>query len=312
MAKPTSIQWLSDPQLSVIHATYVVATDARCIDPKLQHALVGPATELNERLLSASVDVAAFWQRLMAECLFDPSNKNTTELALVQAGCNELQLEQIAGAVGNCLSDCRLAFQKRFPKLVDQLELRIRPLKDRWETIGPGLLLNLSKQIWGQDAPSDWWPSKITAVAVQPIRGGDGDYDPDAERLWIEANLTDIDPNVPELLRLVWLILNMAVDVHTRGKFSSGDSLPWSLAAVPMVLSAAADLNAIPEGSLPITQALRLWRLGDDSIASKLDQWYQEWQSTKTQLPIALKALQRSIQPSSSDTTDVRSAVDAD
>ncbi len=171
-----------------------------------------------------------FWERLFAEYAIDPGNARACEIALIDAGCSELQLEQTAGAISNRLGECRLAFQRRFPKLSEQLELRGKPLKDRWNEVGLFLLSDIAHQIWREQPPEDWWPSRIDGLLVQPMRGGDGNYDTESRKFWVEAVLTDIDPTVPEVLRVAWLLTQIAIEIQMREKSSETvTGMPWAL-----------------------------------------------------------------------------------
>jgi hypothetical protein len=127
---------------------------------------------------------------------------------------------------------------------------------------------------------------------VQPMRGGDGGYDLERSKLWMEAVLADVDPEVPEILRMVWLITRMAIEAYVRDK-STDQSLatPWSLVSVPLVLSAGRELELIRAEELPICRAMELWRFGDVAAAETLSQWWNLFQSSNQPLPAALKVL---------------------
>ncbi len=230
MTGKTRIQWVSHPELSAAHAAYLVATRARFNDQKTEQSLIQPVTEVNNRLFASAVDVSQFWQQYLLQILSDVPMEQACGVALLSAGANEMQVDQTTKAIVNRLGDARLAFNQRYPKLAEQLDLRARPLRERWETYGPGLLHQVGKKIWGEAPPADWWMPNVTALMVQPMRGGDGGCDAGACRLWLEAMLTDVDPRVPEVLRVAWLVTTMAIDQYTRE--TSGDlrlMRPWSL-----------------------------------------------------------------------------------
>ncbi len=298
MAAKVKIRWQADPQLSGLQAAYIVATGAACADHKTEVALLQPITEINSRLVSASLDIGKFWQQLLAEYVFDSSQSKACEIALTIAGCSELQLEQTARVVENRLSECRIAFQKRFPKLEQQLDLRGRPIRDQWETFGPGLLSQIAKMIWIESPPADWWPARVDGLLVQPMRGGDGGFDGEASKFWIEALLTDADPAVPEVLRVAWLLTQLAVQTHTRERSSEiAESLPWEIASVPLVLRAGRELEIIKTDTLPIATAMQLWNLGSDREVKIVQQWWRERQSSSAAMPVDLKRLQGMLQP---------------
>lgn len=296
MAQRPEIQWRADPDLSAAHAAYVVATGAVCTDSKTEQLLIGKVTEINNRLLSSSIDVAVFWQHYLTELLAGKQIQAATASALMAGGCSELQVEQTGKAISNRLSDARQAYAVRFPKLGEQLNLRARPLREKWEAVGPGLLRDVERQIWDNSPPSGWWTPRLTAQLVQPIRGGDGGFGAESGRIWIEAMLTDVNPSVPEVLRVAWLTTRIAVESHTRKQ--TGDQAlgtAWSLVCVPLVLSAAANLDLIPSDPLPIKRAMELWQRGDAVVADKLQQWWAHYKQSPTPLPVALRQLDQSV-----------------
>lgn len=268
------------------------------MDRKTEQSLATPVTEINNRLLSASLDIGQFWQSLVAESAFEPGEQRACEIALMQSGCSELQLEQTASLIVNRLGESRMAFKSRFPKLTEQLELRGRPIRDHWGTVGPGLLNNIAKQIWDDSPPGDWWPPKINGVLVQPMRGGDGGVDVESRKFWIEALLTNADPQVPEVLRVAWLVTQLAIEIHTRERSSeSSGSMPWTIGIVPLVLVAGQHLEIIKEGALPIESTMQLWGLADHHVAQIVSRWWQQWQQDPTPMPVGLKQLDKMLQP---------------
>ncbi|MGB7327243.1 MAG: hypothetical protein WBD31_20370 [Rubripirellula sp.] len=295
-SRRAKVRWISTPELSVARAAYVVATGAPCSDAKTESLLIGPIADINDRLLSASIDVSAFWNHYFAGRFAESDLADATASALMAAGCNEMQLDQTAKVVKNRLGDVRTAFQSRYPKLTEQLDLRGRPLRERWDTYGEGLLREVERLIWKNSPPSDWWPTRTSAWLVQPLVGGDGGYgsggSDDGERFWIEAMLTDADPKVPEVVRVAWLVTQVAIANHSRQRSGeTGLLTPWQYASVPLVLSAAAEVELVRGDELPIARAMELWNFGDPTAAARLTQWWKELVATPMPLPVALKKL---------------------
>jgi len=288
----TNIQWVPHPELSAAHAAYLVATRAKCNDHKTEQLLVQPVTEVNNRLFASAVDVSQFWQQYLLQVMSDVPMERACGIALLSAGANEMQVDQTTKAIVNRLGDARLAFISRYPKLTEQLDLRARPLRERWETYGPGLLNQVGKQIWGDSPPDEWWMPQITVLTVQPMRGGDGGCDAGSSRLWLEAMLTDVDPRVPEVLRVAWLVTRMAIDHYARettGYLSL--MLPWSLVSVPLVLNAGKELELVRGDVLPISEAMKLWHFGDVKTAETVSKWWTEQEGSAAPMPARLKQL---------------------
>jgi len=240
-----------------------------------------------------------------------------------------LQVDQTAAGLVSRFDECRIAFQERFPKLRDQLGLRAGPLMDRWQTFGPGLLIEAARLIWQSAPPKHWWPTSLDALLVQPVRGGDGGCIPAKQQVWIEAMLTDADPQVGETLRLAYWITQLAIARHLQSKLgaeplpTTGDeydsrihrthSLPWDLGTVPVILAAGQTLELFRSPQLPIATAVRLWRLGDQRTGDVVAGWWDQWSDSGAAMPVALKALDRMLAPVRESTAGGRpgSPVDA-
>ncbi|OYP34380.1 hypothetical protein [Rhodopirellula sp. MGV] len=313
MAKKSNLLFQTAVELSVIHASYVVGTGAPCTDKATEEKLAAPTSQINTRLASSMGDVSRFWSALFAEVAAGESLREACEAALATSGCSELQIEATAAALRSQLEDSRIALGQRFPKLQEQLKLRAGPLRDRWQTYGPGLLIETAKLIWHSAPPDGWWPESIDCLLVQPFRGGDGGFDSGSRRIWIEAMLTDPDPIVTEVVRLAYLATQVAIGRHleqTLGPrpaidlpegFGSGTSrhslLPWDLGTVPIVLRAARNLGLFSQQTLPVAKAIKLWRLGDDESAAAVERWWEQWGDRDVAMPVSLKALAESMQP---------------
>ncbi|TWU45643.1 hypothetical protein Q31b_08190 [Novipirellula aureliae] len=318
MASVARIRWKTDSALSTLHAARCVAMGFSITERKLEESLIPFVTAINERLLSASVDVPQFWQGMVQETVRSQSLANDSlvaaaEIVLTHSGCNELQVDQTGRAIVRKIDDCRLVMTQRFPRLEDQLELRARPLRDHWDSVGPGLLHQIAKQIWQDTVPKTWWPPRVNALLVQPMRGGDGGFDSGGSKIWIEAMLTNADPRIPEVLRVAWLVTRLAIEQHLSEKPVTQVGLceAWSFAAVAITLNAAAELELIAAkplsgkplsgkplsaSPLPIADAVSLWRISDhSSLGNLIDHWWQQFASNPTPLPVALKSLAHSI-----------------
>ena len=290
------LRWEANPELSAAWATYVVATGIICTDEKTEQALVSAGKEINHRLVTASIDNRRFWTCFLDRSVAGDDADTSVAISLMKAGCSELQLEPTAKGIGSRLGEARHLFFQRFPKLEEQLPLRYAPLRERWETIGSGLLREVERQVWQNSPPHDWWPATVTVSAVQPIAGGGGGLDPDSDSIWVEAMLADPDPIIPEVLRVVWLVTSLAIETHIRSR--TGERMmsnAWSLVSVPLVLSAASQLEMFPSGDLPIGRAVQMWHGASSETVQTLELWWREYAASTTPLPLALQALEASL-----------------
>lgn len=291
-----NVLWKVSSELSAAHAARIVASGAKCTDPQTESLLVEPVAQINTRLINDSIDIAEFWRSYLSEVAAGNSIDRASATSLIQAGCNELQLDSTSGAVAKQLAEAKSLFNGRFPKLQEQLGLRGRPLRDRWDTFGPGCLREIERLVWRSSPPGDWWPPRVTGFLVQPIRGGDGDWDGPGGRFWMEAMLTDADPIVPEVLRVAWLVCSVAIENHCRSRSGETNLMSaWKLASVPIALQAGRAVELVAADSLPIDRAMAQWHVASESVADVLSQWWNDWQSSQTALPVALRQLSQQL-----------------
>ena len=287
----------TEPDLSVLHAAAVVGLGLPTIDEKLTSALTGPVGRINARLELSELDSISFWLWLVRCSLADDAKR--VEYALMRAGCSELAVDSIAPAVVGQLTDARLAFRGRYPKLVEQLPLRSGPLRELWDAAGPGLLREV-----GRRTVSTIIPSKATLLLLQPVRGGDGGLIDRDETVWIEAVLTHPEPSIPETLRLVWLLARKGVDRIESNRWVQPERLPqvFALALIPFVLGAGRELGLCRAGESEIVRAVELWHASEicqsGTSTESLVRWWAQMREGELPLPVALKALDKMLDDS--------------
>jgi len=304
----TRMRWEIGDRLSPLHASRCWAAGLVGIDGVLATAMTGPLTEMTQRLAADDVDLGIFWRCLVAEAAASQvggsrEDQEFCRQALTVAGAGEWTLDSTASAVASRLAEIRMTFSERFPKLAQQLSLRGRPLREQWEAVGPGLLRLIGKQ-----THEAFLPKGVTAVLLLPYLGGGGDCDPRSGTLWIEAVLTNPVPEVPEVLRLAWLVgrIGLHRGLHPEARtpeavlpMAGGDRSTdlLSLASIPIVLQAAAELELVPTPDTApdrIGIAATQWcgQLPPGTI-DVLTDWWKQSRELKPAFPISIKALDR-------------------
>jgi hypothetical protein len=303
----TRLRWTTGERLTPIHAARCFALGIRGVDAVIVKGIEAPMAELSSRLAAAEIDFGLFWQRLIRDAASGESDLDACSAALISAGCSPLSVDSTASAIASQLADIRLVHQERFPKLAEQISLRGRPLREQWDGYGAGLLKRISKLTH----PS-FVPKSVTCLLLAPYRGGEGGQDSSALRIWIEAVLTNPFPEVPEVLRLVWLISQVGLieGLSSGTEDSQGD--PWvspphlprvaALATMPLTLEAASYLELIPTSpqSLPslFEKTAHAWRISVDGPTLEiLESWWRQFQDLQTPPAVTLKALDRMLHP---------------
>ncbi|EMI27380.1 MULTISPECIES: hypothetical protein [Rhodopirellula] len=306
------LQWIPSTTLSLLRMVQWISWQRDLKDASLQKAIQPAVQDVCTRLINASIDPAVIWEHLIDEAIAQDNDVELSpalcEIALIRGGHSDLQSDQTAMAIHRSLETCRRAFTTRSPRLADQLRLRYAPLKQAYESYGPGLVRSVGKAIWNGSPPTDWWPSRVSVHAVQPIANGAAGASSQQASVWIEAVLTDMDPDVPEWLRLVYQLTCMAISSHTRthnsssgtrtssdtatGEAGTSSELPWTTAIVPLILSKAADAGMIPSNRFPLAKALSMWQPELPSAKAPIvERWWEQVGLTGQPTPIALKQL---------------------
>jgi hypothetical protein len=303
----TRLRWEIGDRLSPLHAARCWAGGLPGIDSQLIRAIAEPMTQLTERLAADEVNLEAFWRCLLTHVAANhpaADDRDSCRAALAAAGVGELTLDGVTSAVHSRIAEIRLAFQDRFPKLAQQLSLRGRPLREQWEAYGPGLLRFVGKQ-----THEAFLPKTVTALLLSPYRGGDGDCDSASATLWIEAVLTNPIPEIPEVLRLTWLVSRIGLERECMPHPLPADkdtSDPSSairrtdvigLALIPIVLQSAVELELLaPLESPPdrIATAVAAWSgHAETNVVEILHDWWNQTRQLQPAFPVSLKALDR-------------------
>ena len=122
-----------------------------------------------------------------------------------------------------------------FPDLQQQLEQRVRPLRDAWESRGPGMLHKI-------DVTNT---QPITVTLLQPLVGGYGLVV--GKQCFMEAMLVNGVEQLPEVVRLAWLVVTA----------SRPNIEP--LAQIPAVIEAAAAVDLATDDFATVESALQHW-----------------------------------------------------
>ena len=178
---------------------------------------------------------------------------------------------------------------RRSPRLADELPLRRDPLRGQWEARGPGLLFGVRRL-----TSVDWLVPAATIVLVPPLLGGAGEAHPTYNAVTFEAVLANPIAQLPEVLRLGWLLaqLNPVLAADTAGSATSGwrRAAPGALLAV--VLSAAEDVELARADRAHFDLAAAEWLNGAAS-ADTVWRWWQSYSQRRPGWPAGLEELDR-------------------
>lgn len=292
------IEWQKSFSASALHAAYAChCLPNRVADPRLVQSL----GEYAERLSAwfpprPAVLRDAPWSDLV---VYGASIESNSELAACvashasQANQNMQSIQRLAGLI----TDVEAAFKLLYPKHDEQSSLRTRPLQEQWLGYGSGLIAHL-----GRLTEKQFFQVPCNVIALQPALGGGGHTHPGHSAVSIEALMINPLAELPEVVRLAWLLAQNAIlRDAASGALSDASRLRLiPLAMLPPVMAAAEVLELSKCNEAIAELAIEHWHIAvphsmdvaSELIPSLMD-WWETYLQTRPTWELALKALSK-------------------
>ena len=298
------LTWRASQSASCYHAAVAAMEGHALADVQLAAAIDGPCKRLSEEIELASLPPAIIVREMYALTAAGIEGdrllvERTLSRKAGRANLSEPLLQRLTGRV----RDLEVAYRnyhsgRNGPPLIEELELRSQPLREQWQAYGPGLLYQI-----GQLTERELLAESAEIVLVQPAIGGHGVAHLGNNRVTFEAVLANPVPELPEVVRLTWLLAQLQIDLP---KYSAQiarerlDSLAMH-ALLPPTLAAAREVEIAPAGADRTLSALNAWHVGDPasrvSRAELLDDWWRAVEENPPAWPVALAALDALLPP---------------
>ena len=296
------LRWLVSTTAGALYAAGALSAGSELVDRKLEGAIRGTTDELLGELAAAGIQPALFFsQAIPLAPRFD------SPVALSDA-----VLARVVGPGGTNVA--RQAFVRRlaaleralgdaYPNALAELELRGVPLGEQWDARGPGLLAALVRA-----TEPELLVESADVVLVLPALGGGGMAHPPCNAVTFEAVLANPVPELPEIVRLAWLLSQLTFDMPRFEDRLARDHVAriGPLAMILPVLAAAEEVELTRLSVATIEVALRSWNVGCVDAATLLD-WWETYQATRPTWIAAVGALAEmlSSEPGGSQATQV-------
>ena len=285
------IRWKPHALASFLHAAEAIGRGVPLADSRLAEALGPPAAMLAGEIAAAGLPAARFWRQLLPLSAEIQGTRMLTETAVAKTVGRTGKFESIVSALSAAIGAVESAGRAALPNVAEELELRERPLREQWEARGPGLLYQLANL-----TDERLLPESCTVVLVHPALGGAGQAYLAANQVHIEAVLANPHPELPEVVRLGWLIGQLQLDLPAFSEQIHADRLPHiaRFALLPPILAAAETVELAAYNPQTLQLAITGWRMtvpADLEPVSLLMHWWQTCQETQASWPVALAAL---------------------
>jgi len=250
--------WTKSASVSALHtADCCWHAPKRLIDQQVATRMLLPAESLGTTLQDANALLAdTLWNDLIPLGASIDSNSALAH-ELLSKHLDGFVEDALCQRLTGCITEVEAAFKLLFPKYLDQIDFRVRPLQDQWIGYGNGFMAHVARF-----TSREMLVRQATVIPVQPVQGGGGRAHLDHASVRIEAVLTNPLTELPEIIRLGWLASQLYATPFKH-------SLNWKPEALSRILPIA---MLIP--SLATAQILELSRCDEATTALAIENWH--------------------------------------
>lgn len=294
------IRWRSSPLVSAIHVAYCIA-GGRQLTCQLSEDFRQSCVELNQLPTAFHTQAWQFWSEMLTCAGEGLSRGEFAKLLLRRCGVLEQSRPGLLPLVSGLIANLELSFAGQFPKFSEEIRLRSQLLEQLWMSYGPGLMHSIGRQ-----TESELIVESAQVFVLQPIVGGAGYATLRSNRAYLEGILANVQPVLPEYLRLAHLVAQLDFERPVFSELIHGYRLPLiaGLSTLPATLRAAEELGLCAVDEKLLTEAVRLWVLSEHQespitdaqvLAMTLNTWWETYQASRPAWRVALTALERMI-----------------
>jgi hypothetical protein len=287
-----SLRWIASPMASALYACDALRRHIPFVDTRLAEALREPAGKLVRAISTSELPVERVWANLVPVVA---THEHDTPRQQVETAVFKVIPRHLLHANLDQLADRLAAFERSFmaalPNVVEELELRARPLREQWDARGPGLLNGV-----GEITEGELVPAQGTVNLVHPVLGGGGIVYPNFNTVLLEAVLTNPVPALPEVVRLGWLVSQLNLEMpRYQGEMPRERVFELgSWAMLPATLAAAQDLDLAKLDEPTMRQAIKAWRIAaprSSAFVHDLMSWWKTYQVDRPPWNVAIMTL---------------------
>ncbi len=285
------LQWTANGNVSVYHTAWCIAHFPTQTE-HCQDSLRTAALALDKLCGNFHVPKSRFWDQLLTLSATVHFTSDLAKRVMARTGLSSPHQQAL---LAGHLNECRRAFEGCFPKFGSEIPLRAGPLRQLWEAQGPGLLRMIART-----TDEGLLVENAEVTLVQPILGGFGYAHLVTNRIHFEAVLINAAPELPETLRLAWLLAQLDLERPVYSELINTSRLRSlaGLAMLPVVLTAGQELDVCRCTTELIEQAVALWQadtleLKQSHAAAVLTSWWETYQAARPEWRIALTGLDK-------------------
>lgn len=290
------LNWTPNASASVLHAAEAIHLHhLKLIDARLSDAIAPYAANLGAWIENmAHFQAPRLWYLLIGNAANIDSNQDLADSVIRKFGLNTTD-PRISVQLMGLIADLEAAFNPIYPKLLEQLPLRARPLQEQWLGYGQGLLAHL-----GRLTHKNLLVDEARVVLLQPAVGGSGVAHLELNLVRTEAVLTNPMVELPEVVRLAWMLSQLNLELPGNSEYIGTNLISrlGPLAMLPATLAAAEVLELSRCNESMMELAIEQWHIPvpkDQDVhvqlVPALMDWWETYLLTRPAMGTALQAL---------------------
>jgi hypothetical protein len=282
------LNWQTSDWVSCLHAAEACLRAPSGVDSRLAQVLTAPASLLEDALSQEGIATAIFWSHGIPLAAGTEGSHELAELALIKT-IGRADARPRAAFFRGLLVDIRNAYLRVVPDLEKEIASGRQALQMRWNREGQSLLGGL--EAWTEPGIL---VDEAAVIPVYPALGGGGAAHLAYNSVRLEAVAADPCVDLPEVMRLTWLLSQLNLDLPRYSENVRPNRLPLvgGLAMIPVVLSVAAQAGATAMETR-IAPAVEAWVGGEETAArvETLKEWWDSYRALRPSWATALPAL---------------------
>ena len=225
------------------------------VDGQLAEAIRDPVEGLREGIASVGLPVSVT-EHLCPLAAGIENNRQLAEITLTKTLGRGAASGHSIETLTRALTAVETAYRLALPSVVDELTQRSGPLMLQWEARGPGMLSEIARR-----TEPGLLVERAEVILVHPVVGGSGTAHLPYNSVRIEAVLADPIHELPEVVRLAWLIsaLNTDLPKHSDHLPVARHSIVGSLAMLPAALCAGEHVELTRFDRPTLATAASVW-----------------------------------------------------
>lgn len=288
----TELRFIASFSASCFHCATAMIDGRLLVDRQLAESMHEAVEGLRKSLAAAGLSESVA-EHLCALSAGIENNRELAQVTLTKVLGRAAAGSDAVARLARELDNVETAFRLAVPGVVDELSRRGEPLMSQWEARGPGMLSELARL-----TEQGLLVERADVVLVYPVTGGGGAAHPPYNSVRLEAVLADPHPQLPEVVRLAWLVSSLNVDLPMYGDHLPGarQTAVGTLAMLPAALRAGEYVELTRLDRATVELAIEVWGLAEGLAAGAVDHlldWWETYQESRPPWAVALGALDR-------------------